>query len=301
MYQVAREDRVTKRGSPMNTVEALQAAKYSPIPQTVTARDAMLYALGIGFGDDPLDPRALKYVYEKDLEVFPTMAITLCYPGSRPDLVEAPKINMRKTLHVFQGFELFKSIPLGRELVGKTRLTGIYDKGASRGVLWTYENEIMDSVAGERVCLLQGASMCLEGGGAGGPTGKSRPVRQLPDRAADHVCMAKTLPQAALIYRLSGDYNPFHVDPDMARAGGFDRPILHGRCTYGIAGRAIMEKIGDDRGTTIAAMEGRFTSSVFPGETIRTEIWEEGDEVLFRCATLERGKIVLDHGYVRWR
>jgi acyl dehydratase len=285
----------------MNTIEALRATKYPPIPQVVTARDAMLYALGIGFGEDPLDADQLKYVYEMNLQVFPTMAITLCYPGSRPDLAGRPNIDMRKTLHVFQGFEILNPIPLDRELVGTTRITGVYDKGAARGVLWTYENEVRDRAAGTPICVLQGASMCLVGGGAGAPAGESRPPRKLPDRPADHVCDVKTLPQAALIYRLSGDYNPFHVDPNMARQGGFDRPILHGRCTYGIAGRAIMKTIGEPRGVAIGAMEGRFTSSVFPGETIRTEIWEENDGVLFRCGTLERGKLVLNHGYARLR
>lgn len=280
----------------MDTLQILRATEYPEIEQVVSPRDAMLYALGIGYGDDPLDPSQLKYVYEKDLEVFPTMAITLCYPGSlsvRPD-----QIDVRKTLHVFQGFELLNPIPLDRTLIGRTRITNVYDKGAKRGILWTYENRIQDE-AGVPICTLQGASMCLVGGGVGGPAGESRPRKTVPDRAPDLVRDINTLPQAALIYRLSGDYNPFHVDPDLAKEGGFGRPILHGRCTFGIAGRAIVDGIARPHGKTLQAMEARFTSPVFPGESIRTEMWAVDGGVMFRCRTRERDALVLDQGHAR--
>ena len=111
------------------------------------------------------------------------------------------------------------------------------------------------------------------------------------------MCETKTLPQAALIYRLSGDYNPFHVDPEMARQGGFERPLLHGRCTFGIAGRAIVWAFCDGDGKSLAKMEARFSSPVFPGETVRTEMWRERQGMLFRSHVLERDVMVLDQGY----
>jgi acyl dehydratase len=279
----------------MNTLEILRSTEYPQTTQTVSPRDAMLYALGIGFGDAPLDPHQLKFVYEKNLQVFPSMAITLCYPMSLTTRTDRPQIDVRKTLHVFQGFELFNPIPLDRKLIGQTRITNVFDKGADRGILWTYENRIHDE-SGTPICTLNGASMCLSGGGVGGPSGPSKPQRPFPDRPADFVHDIKTLPQAALIYRLSGDYNPFHVDPNLAKEGGFEKPILHGRCTFGIAARAIDNEIGKSNGTTIRAMEARFTSPVFPGETIQTEMWVGDSDILFRCRTLERKVLVLDQG-----
>jgi acyl dehydratase len=204
---------------------------------------------------------------------------------------------MRKTLHVFQSFELAAPIPLDRTLVGQTRITGVFDKGAGRGILWTYQNLVHDRDSRRLVCVLNGASMSLVGGGSGGPRGESRAKREFPSRAPDSACETKTLPQAALIYRLSGDYNPFHVDPQMAKQGGFDRPILHGRCTFGIAGRAIVQAFCDCDGQNLPKMEARFSSPVFPGETIRTEMWRERQGVLFRSYASEREVLVLDQGY----
>lgn len=281
----------------MSVLEKLQATTYPSITQTVTPRDAMLYALGIGIGDDPLDPDQLRYVYEKDLRVFPTMAITLCYPSATISTSAATNMDMRRTFHVFQGVELLKPVPLNRALVGQTRITGVYDKGEGRGILWTYENHIKDADSHEPICILKGASINTAGGGTGGPRGEAPVQRVIPNRPPDIVKTTKTLVQAALIYRLSGDYNPFHVDLEMAQAAGFERPILHGRCTFGIAGRAVLDAFSSQK--ELRTMEARFTSPVLPGETIRTEIWKEDDGVLFRCHVLERAKLVLDHGYVR--
>jgi acyl dehydratase len=282
----------------MDTMQTLKATNHPAITQVVSQRDAILYALGIGMGDEPLDPKQLKYVYEKDFEVFPTMAITLCYPGSLGVRTGMAQVDVRKTLHVFQGFELHNPIPLGRPLTGKTEITNIYDKGAKRGILWTYENRIADE-AGTPICTLHGASMCSVGGGVGGPSGESKPKRPYPKRAPDLVRDIKTLPQAALIYRLSGDYNPFHVDPDLAAAGGFSKPILHGRCTFGIAGRSIVDGCASPGGKSLQAMEARFTSPVLPGETIRTEIWNVQNGVMFRSRVRERDILVLDQGFAR--
>ena len=282
--------------SPVPSVfEALEAAQYPVVEQRVTPRDAMLYALGLGIGEDPLDASQLKFVYEKDLRVFPTMAVTLCYPAA--DKRTHAALDMRKVLHAFQGFELHAPIPLECALEGQTRITGVFDKGADRGVLWTYETLVREKATGTLVCTLSGASMSLLGGGVGGPRGESRPKKPAPSRAPDAVCDFATLPQAALIYRLSGDYNPFHVEPEMARQGGFSRPILHGRCTFGIAGRAILREIcgGDER--RLRKMEARFSSPVFSGETIRTEMWTEGTTVSFRASVPERNVVVLDQGH----
>ena len=148
----------------MDTMQLLKATEYPEIKQIVSQRDAILYALGIGLGDDPLDLKQLKYVYEKELEVFPTMATTLCYPGSLEARPGVARVDLRKTLHVFQGFELLNPIPLDRTLIGRTKITDVFGKGAKRGILWTYENQIHDEL-GALICTLHGASMCLVGGG----------------------------------------------------------------------------------------------------------------------------------------
>lgn len=284
---------------PTSTVlRYMQHAVFAEANQTVSARDAMLYALGLGFGADPCDPSQLRYVFERDLQVFPTMAITLCYPRAIESTAVGAQLDMRHVLHVFQGFELFAPIPLDRPLVGQQRVTGVFDKGEKRGVFWTYENDVRIRETGERVCRLMGASMSRVGGGVGGPKGESPAIRAFPARAPDAVRDIATLPQQALIYRLSGDYNTLHADPQIARQAGFAQPILHGRCTFGIAGRAIVEALGDTGGA-LTAMQARFSASVFPGETLRVEIWREPDDVLFRCSIPAREVVVLDHGVAR--
>jgi acyl dehydratase len=294
---------VTSRADtdPRTPIDILRRARYPGVEQTVSARDAMLYALGIGIGSDPLDPHQLRYVYEDGLQVFPTMAVTLCYPQPAADGKSLLGLDARRVLHLYQRFELLRPIPIGRRLVGQTETTGVIDKGARRGLVWTYRNQVRDAVSGETVALLDGASLSRDGGsGEGGPRGAT-PGRAIPERAPDIVADYPTLPQAALIYRLSGDYNPFHVDARLAREGGFDRPILHGRCTFGIAGRAIVDHACDHDGARLGSMEARFTASVFPGETVRVELWRGERSVHFRARVPARDAVVLDHGHAELR
>jgi acyl dehydratase len=278
--------------------EALSALRYSRVEQRVSARDAILYALSLGFGEDPLDPHQLRYVYEEGLQVIPTMAVTLCYPGVA-EQGTPHALDMRRVFHVFQRFELHAAIPLDRRLVGQTEVTGVHDKGAERGLVWTYRNNVRDADSGALICVLDGASMTRDGGTGEGAA--SQPPPATPARAPDAVCDIGTLPQAALIYRLSGDYNPLHVDPQLAREGGFDRPILHGRCTFGVAGRALVQSFGEPQGAMLASMEARFSAPVFPGETLRTEMWQRNGGTAFRVRALERNVVVLDHGLAQWR
>jgi acyl dehydratase len=282
----------------MSVIESLRRAEYRPVEQTLSPQDAMLYGLALGFGSDPCDAKQLRFVYEQQLEVFPSMAITLCYPGrTEPSPLEG-KLDPRQVLHVFQGFELMRPIPIGRALVGQHKTTGVHDKGP-RGVLWTYENRVRERDSGALVCVLQGASMSRVGGVAADPAGSTPPPRALPRRPPDAVTDIPTLPQAALIYRLCGDLNPLHADPVLAREGGFPQPILHGRCTFGVAARAIVEALCPDEAGRLRAMEARFSAPVFPGETVRTEMWVEGLEVQFRCTVPERELVVLQHGFAR--
>lgn len=281
--------------------DKLLAWRYPEVEQVVQPRDTMLYALGVGYGADPLDEGQLRFVFERELQVAPTMAITLCYPAALAAFAKAIGIQGERVLHVSQGFSLPAPLPISGTFVGRTEITGVYDKGADRGVLWTYRNRVFDKASGALVAELDAASMARGYGGYGGPRGDPPAANALPTRAADAVCELCTLPQAALIYRLSGDNNPVHADPVLARQAGFERPILHGRCTFGVAGHAILRTFCGYDGARLQAMSARFTAPVFPGETIRTELWRDADTVRFRSSVVERSRVVLDQGTARLR
>ena len=276
-----------------------QALRNWPIPtieQTYTERDTMLYALGVGLGSDPLDARQLQYVYEDGLKVLPSMAVVLGYPGfwigdSRTGA------DWRKVLHGEQGFEIFKPLPAKGSMVGRSRVTGLVDKGADKGAVLLSERDVVDRESGELLCRLTSTTMLRGDGGFGGPAGPLPVPHSLPERAADIVSSIKTLPQAALIYRLSGDYNPLHADPAVARKGGFERPILHGLCTFGVVCRALVEMVCGGEPSRLTKMQVRFSSPVYPGETIVTEAWTDGaGAVSFRAKVAERNVVVINNG-----
>ena len=269
-----------------------------PIPvveQTYTERDTMLYALGVGLGCDPLDARQLRYVYESDLAVLPSMAVVLGYPGF---WIRDPRTgaDWRKVLHGEQGFEIFKPLPPKGSVVGRSRVTGLFDKGADKGAVMLSERDVIDKATGELLCRLTSTTVLRGDGGFGGPSGPVPPPHALPARPADLVSHIRTLPQAALIYRLSGDYNPLHADPALARKAGFERPILHGLCTFGVVCRALVEMVCDDEPSRLTGMQVRFSAPVYPGETIVTEACTDGAEISFRAKVAERDVVVINNG-----
>ena len=265
--------------------------------QTYTEHDVMLYALGLGFGADPMDRAELPFVYEKDLKVLPTMCCVLGTPGmwlAEPDT----GVDYVKVVHGEMGFQIHKPLPTSASISAKTRVAEIFDKGEGVGALILQEREIVDRESGEKLATATSTTFARADGGFGGDRGPKR-VKVIPDdREPDQVCDLRTLPQAALIYRLSGDYNPLHCDPDVAAQAGFDRPILHGLCTYGAVGHAILRTLCDYDPLRFTGMQARFSAPVFPGETIRTEMWRDGanDEAAFRARVVERDVLVLDQG-----
>jgi acyl dehydratase len=265
------------------------------VRQRLTKRDTIRYALGVGLGADPCDEEQLRYVYEEHLQALPTMAIILGYPGpwhAHPDT----GITRSHVVHGEQGFRIARPLPVEGEVVGKTRVTGIVDKGKDKGALIMTENTVRDAASGDIVCTLTSTTFCRADGGFGGPGGPVNPPHAIPDRPPQQVCDLPVLPQAALIYRLSGDYNPLHADPAYAKKAGFKMPILHGRCTFSIAGHAILKTVCGYDPARFVAMEGRFSSPVYPGETIRTEMWQDGNAVSFRSTVPARGVTVLNNG-----
>ena len=265
------------------------------VEQRLTRRDTILYALGVGLGADPCDEHQLRFVYEENLQALPTMAIVLGYPGpwhANPDT----GITRSHVVHGEQGFRVVKPLPVEGEVIGKTRVTGVVDKGKDKGALIMTECTVREKASGDIVCTLNSTSFCRADGGFGGPSGPVSTPHKLPDAPPQHVCDLPTLPQAALIYRLSGDYNPLHAVPAYAAKAGFKMPILHGRCTFSIAGHAILKTLCGYDPDRFVSMEGRFSSPVYPGETIRTEMWREGNVVSFRATVPTRGVTVLNNG-----
>lgn len=265
------------------------------VEQKLTRRDTMLYALGVGLGAEPCDPNQLQFVYEENLQALPTMAIILGYPGpwhAHPDT----GITRSHVVHGEQGFTIHNPLPVEGAIIGKTRITGVLDKGKDKGALILTTCEVRDKASAELVCTLTSTTFCRADGGFGGPEKPAKAVHPIPDTPPQQICDLPTLPQAALIYRLSGDYNPLHADPAYAQRAGFEKPILHGRASFSVAGHAILKTCCGYDSTRFKSMEGRFSSPVYPGETIRTELWQDGNIVTFRASVPARGVTVINNG-----
>lgn len=256
-------------------------------------RDTMLYALAIGFGRDPLDGQELPFVFEGGgLRAVPTMAVVV----ARSELPRKLPINRPLMLHVGQSVVIHAPIPTAAELMADTRITRIIDKGEGKGALIYYETAARDARSAQPIFTIGGTLFARGDGGCGG---SAEPVPQphpVPQREADKIDRCATRPDQALLYRLTGDMNPLHADPTLAATAGFEKPILHGLCTYGMACRSIVKTACDHDPARIAAFEARFTSPVFPGDVIETEVWRDGNIVSFRCRVPDRGVTVLDNG-----
>ncbi len=266
-----------------------------PVETSYTKRDTMLYALGVGLGADPLDTRQLKFVYEDGLQVLPSMAITLGYPGpwfGHPDT----GITKSHTVHGEQIFVIHKPLPVEGTVVGSNKVLSVIDKGEGRGAVMYSECTVRNKTDGELLATWTSSLFCRADGGFGGPSGPGMPQHPIPDTAPDAVCDLATLPQAALIYRLSGDYNPLHADPAYAANAGFKAPILHGRCTFGVACHALVRTLCAYDPARLKNMQGRFSAPVYPGEIIRTEIWRAGNVAAFRSSVPSRGVTVINNG-----
>jgi acyl dehydratase len=265
------------------------------IVQDLTVRDTILYAVSVGLGADPLDADQLRFVYEDGLQALPTMATVLGYAGfwlKRPDT----GVDWVKVVHAEQGIRIHKPLPVEGRLVGRTRVTGLVDKGAGKGTLLYSERQVTDA-AGNLVATLDQTTFLRGDGGCGGSTGPAKASQPTPDRSPDLAVDLPTLPSQALIYRLNGDDNPLHADPAVAAKAGFPRPILHGLATFGVVGHALLKSLCGYRPDRLKAMDSRFTAPVYPGETIRTEIWRDaGGVAAFRARVLDRDQIVLSNG-----
>lgn len=261
-----------------------------------TKKDVILYALGLGLGATDTD---LPFVYEQDLKVLPTFGGVLGYPGFW--IKEHPEfgIDWRKVLNGEQALRLHKPLRAEAKVVGEMRVADVVDKGEGKDCMVYTVRDVRDE-SGELLCEVFNTVVLRGHGGFGGPSARSAAglaALKRPERAANHVVDFDILPQAALIYRLSGDYNPLHADPAIAQQVGFPRTILHGAATWGIAGQVVLRQLCAGAVERVQGFGARFTSPVFPGETLRTEIWElEPGRASFRCSVPARDKNVLDAG-----
>jgi acyl dehydratase len=268
-----------------------------PIPtirQTLRWQDTALYNFSIGLGQDPMDKAQLDFLYEPRLKAMPSMAVVLGYPGF---WIRDPGtgVDWVKVVHGEQSLILHKPLPSEGELVGVSRVTGIVDRGAGKGAMVYSSREVRDA-AGELLATLEMTTFARGDGGFGGPTGPVKAPHPEPEGAPDITLDLPTRPEAAIVYRLNGDLNPLHIDPDIAKAAGFERPILHGLCTFGVVCHALMRSLCDYDPARFGRMDLRFSSPVFPGETIRTEIWKQPGGAAFRARVVERDRVVVSNG-----
>jgi acyl dehydratase len=275
--------------------EKLLALKIPEVEHSYGPKDCMLYALGVGLGLDPLNEHELPFVYEKNLRVLPTMAVVLGYPGFWVKELDTG-IDWVKVVAGEYALELHRPLSPRGTVIGRTRIAEIVDKGAGKGAVVYAQRSIVDKASGAHIATIVQTTFCRGDGGFGGPPREQRPVHPIPERAPDLVCDLPTRPEMALIYRLSADPNPLHADPAVAKAAGFPRPILHGLGTFGVTGHAILKTLCGYDPARLTAIAGRFSAPVFPGETIRTEMWCNGAVISFRARVIERDVVAINNG-----
>jgi 3-hydroxyacyl-CoA dehydrogenase/3a,7a,12a-trihydroxy-5b-cholest-24-enoyl-CoA hydratase len=259
-------------------------AELTPVPYEYQPRDVILYALGVGAG---YEADELKFVYENGLEVLPTFGAIPPFPALMGLVgVEGLDINLVMLVHGEQYLEVRKQpTPVQGKLTSKPVISAVYDKG--KGALIELEIETVDE-SGEVVFFNRMGNFVRGEGGFGGERGPD-PGNEPPDRDPDKVVELKTMTTQAMIYRLSGDYNPLHIDPAISSMAGFDRPILHGLCTFGHAGRAVLREFCGNDPAKFKSIKVRFSRPVYPGDTIVTEMWQEAEDmIILRSTTKER-------------
>ena len=262
-------------------------------PFSYTDRDTMLYALGIGFGRDPLNEAELPFVYENGLRSIPTLSTVVAWGSA---IMGRAGINYLYVLHGEQRLTVHKPLPVAAQLLADERVTGAFDKGKDKGAFVIIEKTLRLKGTGEKLCTLSATTVARGDGGFGGPKEGAPEPHALPTRAPDLVQDCDTRPDQAFLYALSGDRNPLHRDPRVAKMAGFPRPILHGLCTYGTACRAIVSTVCKYDANRISGFDARFSAPVFPGETIATEMWIDGNVVSFRSKVKERDVVVINNG-----
>ncbi|MCB1691902.1 MAG: MaoC family dehydratase N-terminal domain-containing protein [Pseudomonadales bacterium] len=280
-------------------VETALAQEVEQLPGKYADRDTLLYAVAIGMGRDPMDAKELEYVCETvGNRVVPTAATVLSRPvraASGGGFSLMSKMNFAMMLHGEQRLAIHQPLPPAADTLITNRTTGVYDKGEGKGALVTSETEV--KLADGSPLYTVGSTLFFRADGGFGGSSEGAPVpHALPDRAPDAVCEMPGRVDQAMVYALCGDRNPLHRDPEFAKRAGFDRPILHGLCSYGIACHAVLKTMLDYDQTKMTGFDVRFSSPVFPGETQVVEMWQDGNVISFRVKIKERDVVSINNG-----
>ncbi len=290
-------------GNDFIDVDTALGYEFPPQKSSYDEKDLSLYALGVGAGQNPLDAGELQYVYENAGDGFKALPTFGVVPAlgmvfemyKRGETAPGMNYGFDRILHGEQYTELKRPLPTSAKLTHKAKIKDIWDKGKGAVVvtaITTLDEDGNELVYNELSTFVRGA------GGWGGERGPSAEINVAPDRKPDAVVEEKISESQALLYRLSGDINPLHADPGFAKAFGFDKPILHGLCTFGFAARHVIKAFSKNDPRFFKSIKVRFSESVFPGETLMTEMWKEGDKIVFRCKVKERDKVVISNAAV---
>lgn len=277
------------------TYEDLMKIEVPDVLSTYTEKDTMFYALSLGAGTDPLDACDLGLVFEKNLRAMPTMAVVLAHPGFWPRERNSG-LDWVKIVHGGQRVTLHKPLPVAGKIIGRARVRDVIDKGEGKGALVYFERNLYDAETDELLVTMEQTLFCRGDGGMGGSGNPSPASYAIPERPADISVDQDVSAQMALLYRLNGDMNPLHADPEIAKKAGFDRPILQGLGTMGVAALALVRTVCAGDPSRLTDINVRFTSPCFPGETLRTEIWTDAEGAAFRVSVPARGVTVIDNG-----
>jgi acyl dehydratase len=283
----------------MLNFDMVRAWRSGEVVQSYTARDTILYALGLGAGANLADERVLRFVYEKGLVALPAMAAVLASPGfwmrDRPEL----GIDFVRLVHGEQTIRVHEALQPQATLVGESVVTRLIDKGEGKGAVMHVEKRLLDQATRRHIATTEQVLFLRGNGGfskQGGGDPPADPPGDTPASAPERTVVFPTRPDQAALYRLSGDLNPLHIDPSIAAKAGFAKPILHGLATYGIACLGIIEQYCNFDPTLLKSIRARLSAPVYPGETIQLECWRIGDDLAFRARVIERNVLVLTHG-----
>jgi acyl dehydratase len=276
------------------SVERILAIRSENVRFAYRERESLLYSLSIGLGDNPLDERELQFVTEGDQQ--PRTVATMATVLTQFAALKTSGIDYAQVLHAEQRLMLHRPLPPSADILADYAVTGVADKGPQKGILVYAETRARTASDNQPLFTTGSTIMARNDGGIGSGGILGPAVHLIPNRPPDRTMVARTRPDQALLYRLNGDHNPLHSNPATAALAGFRQPILHGLCTYGIACRAILASVCNYDHARISRFDARFSSPVYPGESIATDIWMDGDTVSFRCCVPERDVVALNNG-----
>lgn len=254
----------------------------------------MLYALAVGMGADPLDETELAFIYEKGLKALPALASMVAW-HAMPSIRQLG-LDHSRVLHGAEEITLHRPMPAAAQLIADTVIPAVYDKGPARGAIVIRETRLRCARDGQPLATVRKTFLARGDGGFGGPSLSTPSLDAVPARPADSTIDLPIRADQAALFRLCGDRNPLHIDPQAARAAGFPAPILHGLCTYGFTCRAVLKSFGCNDVNVIESHAARFVAPIYPGETLRIEMWRDGETVSFRGSASARGDQTVVHG-----